>query len=143
MILAVGQLIVPDEPAVELVDAQRSERDDLLRMVAVEHARFSPYYESPGPATTPYAITAAGHMVGGVLLQRRPEAAESKDDAGLAALYIHTARRNQGLGSVAIGAAAQLLADEGFQRIIAEWVWSIPMYERLGFQVWRTRTVDG
>lgn len=85
MVVTVQQLIAPVEPAVELAHAQQNQGDDLLRLVAAEHTPFLPYYESSGPATAPYAITYTGHMVGGVLLQRRPEAAESKDDAGLAA----------------------------------------------------------
>lgn len=143
MVLNVRQLIVPAGPVVRLTHARQEQRDDLLQLVATEHAPFVPYYESPGPSTTPYAIMRTGDMVGGVLLQRSPEAAESTDDAGLAALFIRAARRDQGLGSVAIAAAVRLLAGEGFQRIIAEWVWSIPMYQRLGFQFWRTRRVEG
>lgn len=83
-----------------------------------------------------------GTAVGGVLLEREPDSAESQRDAALGALFISGKERDRGLGSAAIVAASRLLLNEGYERVIAQWVWRVSMYERLGYQVWRTRFVD-
>ena len=41
-----------------------------------------------------------------------------------------------------VNANAEMLGNEGFERVLAEWVWSVQMYERLGFEFWRTRLVE-
>jgi hypothetical protein len=45
-------------------------------------------------------------------------------------------------GSAAIVACCRELHSRGFERVIAEWVVSVPLYERLGFRVWRIRDID-
>ncbi len=142
MALCVRNLAVPGGPAVDLVHAESDERNNLLRLVESEHSPFLPYYQSPSADTTACAIKTTDGMVGGVLLQRPDNALESRQDAAIAALFIARQQRNRGLGSAAIAAAAQMLANEGFERIIAEWVWSVQMYQRLGFAFWRTRRVE-
>jgi hypothetical protein len=51
MALCVRDLVVPDGPTVELVDADSDARDKLLRLVESEHPPFLPYYLAPMPLT--------------------------------------------------------------------------------------------
>jgi GNAT superfamily N-acetyltransferase len=142
MFVTAARLVAPIDPVVEIVEVDSSERGGLLRLVAQEHPPFLQYYQTPGQGTAPCAVRHAGATVGGVLLEREYEGAESDRDAALGALFISSKDRNRGLGSAAIAATARLLLDEGYERVLAEWVWTVAIYERLGFQVWRTRLID-
>lgn len=141
MFVTAPNLVASVEPAVHVVEVEPGERS-LLRLVAEEHPPFLSYYEDPTTGTTLASIEHAGAFVGGVLLERQPSAAESDRDAALAALFIAGDQRDHGLGSAAIVAASRLLLHEGYDRVLAQWVWSVKMYERLGFEFWRTRLVD-
>jgi GNAT superfamily N-acetyltransferase len=141
MIVTAPNLIASTDSAVEVLEVEPGERS-LLRLVAQEHPPFLPYYESPTSGTTLCSVQHAGVFAGGVLLEREPAAAESDRDAALAALFIAGNQRNRGLGSAAIVAVSRLLLSEGYERVLALWVWSVQMYERLGFEFWRTRSVD-
>src|SRR5690242_13798889 len=102
MFVTAARLVAPIDPVVEIVEVDSSERGDLLRLVAREHPPFLQYYEAPGQGATPCAVRHAGVMVGGVLLERESDVAESDRDAVLGALFISGKDRNRGLGSAAI-----------------------------------------
>jgi GNAT superfamily N-acetyltransferase len=140
MILTAPRLTASTDAAVEVLGVDPGERS-LVQLVAHEHPPFLHYYESPTSGTTLCSVQHAGALVGGVLLERDPAAAESDRDAALAALFIAGNQRNRGLGSAAIVAASRLLLGEGYERVLAQWVWSVQLYERLGFEYWRTRSV--
>jgi GNAT superfamily N-acetyltransferase len=79
---------------------------------------------------------------GTVLLERSPDAAEERTDGALACLIVADALRGHGIGTRAIAVAATALVQQGCKRVIAEWVASVPLYQRLGFTVWKQRTIE-
>ena len=82
MIVTAPNLIASTDSAVEVLNVEPGERS-LLRLVAQEHPQFLRYYESPTSGTTLCSVQHAGDLVGGVLLEREPAAAESDRDAAL------------------------------------------------------------
>lgn len=143
MILDVDDLRLPSKlDQIELTPGAPDEHADILSFVASEHSRFVQYFESPPPTTTVCSIMRDDRRIGAVLLEEAPAAAESSEDAALACLVITHPLRGEGLGSCAIAACARELQSRGFKRVIAEWVASVALYERLGFRTWRTREIE-
>ncbi|MEQ7129490.1 GNAT family N-acetyltransferase [Actinopolymorpha sp. B11F2] len=141
MILRVDDHVVPGGPEVELLEVGPGSRAAVLALVSSEHGNFLQYYESPAVGTVVCGIYERDQLVGAVLLEYEPEARESRADAALAALVIAGRHRGRGIATAAIGAACRMLRAAGYRRVIAEWVWSRQAYERLGFRVWRTRSI--
>jgi len=140
MILDFGQLDTDHAlPAVTLRLQTSETRAGILRFVATEHARFSRYYESPPARTDVCAAMCKGQMVGSVLIEKEPKAAVTPTDGALACLVTAECPRGQRIGPETIVACCIELREQGFQRVIAEWVASIELYRRLGFRVWKTR----
>ena len=142
MILDVEQLVTTHElPTVALRSQMLQTRVEVLCFVAAEHPPFLQYYESPRAGTDVYAVMSSEQMVGVVLIEKEPRAAVTPTDGAIACLVIAERLRGERLGSAAIVACCNQLRAYGFQRVIAEWVWSIELYGRLGFQVWKTREI--
>jgi hypothetical protein len=142
MILDIAELETPDGLIeVTLARPTGGGRAEVLAFVRSEFGRFLRYYESPGPDTDVYAIASQERMIGTVLLERKPKAAVTQTDGALACLVIGQRWRRSGFGSAAVVASSRELERMGFQRVIAEWVASIGLYQRLGFRVWRTREI--
>lgn len=142
MILDADQWAIPEElPEVTLRAQTPETRAEILAFVAAEHPSFSQYYKAPKEGTDVYAVTKQGQLVGAVLIEKQPGAAESSADGALACLVTAKHLRGQRLGSAAIVESALALRELGFRRVIAEYVASIELYSRLGFRVWRTRDV--
>jgi GNAT superfamily N-acetyltransferase len=140
MILEISDLVVvPDGPAVELIEVGPNNLPEVLDLVASGQQSFLQYYESPSPGAVVCGVYETGDLIGAVMLQLESEARESSADAALAALVIAEEHRGRGLATATIGAAARMLGTAGFRRVIAEWVWSKRAYERVGFTAWRTR----
>jgi ribosomal protein S18 acetylase RimI-like enzyme len=143
MILDVGQLAINhDLPAITLMPQTPETRTAILRFVAAEYPQFSQYYESPRAGTSIYAVMHKGQMVGAVLIEKKPRAAESSTDGAIACLVTAEDLRRQGIGSAAIVACCMELREQGFIRVIAEWVASVELYRRLGFRIWKTREIS-
>lgn len=142
MIFDVEQLVsVRALPTVTLRLQAPETRVAILEFVAVEHPPFSRYYESPRAGTDIYAVLNGELMVGAVLLEKAPRAAITPSDGAIACLIIAGRLCGQRLGSAAIVACCHRLRAQGFRRVIAEWVWRIALYNRLGFRVWKTRAI--
>lgn len=142
MILEANDLQRPSGmPKVTLEVMTDATRRTIIDFVRREHDTFTRYYETPKYGTTVCQVKYDGHMIGAVLLERIPDAAESPSDGALACLVISEAMRGEGLGSAAITAAAEALILQGCSRVIAEWVASVALYERLGFKFWKRRTI--
>jgi GNAT superfamily N-acetyltransferase len=141
MIVAPADLVAPDDPPVTLVAQLPSTRAAILRLVEEHHAEFAPWFADPPPASTVCAIVLDGEVVGAVILELAPRSAETPADAALGYLVVARQHRGRGVASAAIAACVADLGRAGCGRVIAEWVASVPLYERLGFRVWRTRTV--
>lgn len=135
------QIISNDLPDVALRPLTQQTRTMILSFVKTEHVSFLQYYESPKVGTDVYMIMHNGEMVGAVLIEKQPGAAESTSDGAIACLIISKHFRGQRLGSAAIVACCNKLREIGFQRVIAEWVASIELYKRLGFRIWKTREI--
>jgi predicted N-acetyltransferase YhbS len=142
MIMRSQALHLAGSDSIDLRAVAGNELDAVKQLVRSEHPRFSGYFESPKPNTTVCAIQHEDVLIGAVLLEGTPDAAESSKDAALACLVVHHDLRNKGIGSMAIIACCNALFRRGFERVIAEWVASVPMYKRLGFDIWRTRVID-
>jgi ribosomal protein S18 acetylase RimI-like enzyme len=115
---------------------------DVLALVARGKPSFLPYFENAPASTVICAVLRGNTTVGAVLLETVPERAEMPTDGALACLVIDPERRGQRLGTAAIVAICREFRACGFDRVIAEWVVSVTLYERLGFQVWRTRRIS-
>jgi len=142
MILDIAQLVTADDlPTVTLHLETPAIRAALRDFVAAEHPPFSRYYASPPAGTDMYAVMAGERLVGAVLLEQAPRSADLPTDGALACLVIAARLRGQRLGSAAIVTCCQRLGAQGCRRVIAEWVWSVALYSRLGFRIWKTRQV--
>ncbi len=143
MILDVNELVVNDKlPDVTLYLLSTETRETILSFVKKEYESFLKYYKSPKVGTEVHAILHNNQMVGTVLIEKQPNAAEALTDGAIACLIIAENMRGKKFGSAAIVAACQELQSQGFQRVIAEWVASIDLYRRLGFRVWKTREIS-
>jgi GNAT superfamily N-acetyltransferase len=143
MILDVDDLRIPANlNQIELTPQAHGEHSDILNFVASEHSRYVQYFETPPPTTTVCSVMRDGRRIGAVLLEENPAAAESPEDAALACLVITNPLRGEGLGTRAIAACARELQSRGFKRVIAEWVASVALYERLGFRIWTIREIE-
>jgi uncharacterized membrane protein len=80
-------------------------------------------------------------MVGVVLIEKYPRAALTPTDGAIACLITAARLRARRLGSAAIVACCRQLQAQGFERVRAEWVWSVAHYGRLGFRIWKTRDI--
>src|SRR5688572_21651497 len=99
MILDVGQLATNhDLPAIALLPQSPETRGAILDFVAAEYPQFSQYYASPRAGTAVYAVMRAGQMVGAVLIEHKPRAAEAPTDGALACLVTAEHLRGQRLG---------------------------------------------
>ena len=114
---------------------------DVLAIVARSKPSFLRYFEDAPASTVVCAIRSGDTTIGAVLLETVPERAETPTDSALACLVIDPELQGRRLGTAAIVAICRELRSRGFNRVIAEWVISVTLYERLGFQVWRTRSV--
>jgi ribosomal protein S18 acetylase RimI-like enzyme len=115
---------------------------DVLAVVARGKPSFLTYFENAPESTVVCAIRRGGDTVGAVLLDTVPERAERPTDGALACLVIDPELQGHGLGTAAIVAICREMSARGFDRVIAEWVISVPLYERLGFRVWRIRNIS-
>ena len=61
----------------------------------------------------------------------------------LACLIVAKQLRGSKLGTAAICAVCVELQSRGFDRVIAEWVASVALYERVGFRIWRVGSLAG
>ena len=143
MILNSGDLRVPTAgPLIAFEPMKSVDRDAVMQFVQTEHPTFGKFYLAPKEGATVFVVNADGVLAGTVLLERSPEAAEFATDGALACVITASALRNKGIGSATIAACSSELLSQAFTRVIAEWVASIPLYERLGFKIWRTRQID-
>ena len=134
MILEVGNLSTPSGlPDVQLIAQTPETRDGVLAFVEEQFSKFSQYYMAPPPTTTVYAIVHENTMIGTVLVEERPTAAVLDTDSAIACVVVDRSLNGQGFGSAAIVESCSELARRGFERVIAEWVASVSLYERLGF----------
>lgn len=125
---------------VELAERSQTDRA-VLELVRKNAPQFSKYYSAPPLATGVHAIQHHGYLVGAVLLEAQPKAAETAHDGALGCLVVESHMNGQGIGSAAIVRCCERLAARGFRRVIAEWVASVPLYQRLGFVVWKQREI--
>lgn len=139
MVLTLTDLVRPDGPVVEVAPVDEDGRVEVLEFVAAEHEPFLRYYRDAGVATEVCAVREGGDVVAAVLVEHRPELGTSERDAGLGCLVVARCHRGRGLASAALAEVARLLWAQGYERVIAEWVWSTAAYARLGFVVLRTR----
>ena len=128
---------------VTLLELLPGEREAVLTLVGDNAPQFSEFYEKRPESTRVYGIERDGQLVGAVLIEERPRAAESPKDGALGALVVAKQLNGQGVGSAAIVRCCDILAERGFDRVIAEWVASVPLYKRLGFEVWKHREIAG
>jgi GNAT superfamily N-acetyltransferase len=134
--------IPPGQPEVTLVAQLPSTRAAVLALVERHHPGFTEYFRTPPAGTTICQVVLDGDVVGAVHVEVAPRSAESAADGALGCLVVVEEARGRGVGSAAIAACVAELGRAGFDRVIAEWVASVPLYERLGFTVWRTREVE-
>lgn len=142
MIWTSGRLPTVDVlPDVLLMERRPGERSAVRVLVQENAPQFLKFYDDPPETTRVYGIERSGRLVGTVLLEDRPRAAETRHDGALGALVVSKHMNGQGIGSAAIVRCCETLAGRGFDRVIAEWVASVPLYERLGFDVWKHREI--
>lgn len=143
MILDTDKLVIDSKlPVVTLLLISPETRESILSFVKKEHASFLQYYETPKVGTYVYTILHEGQMVGSVLIEKQPDSADTSTDGAIACLIIAQHLRGQKIGSAAIAACCLKLKELGFRRVIAEWVASIELYKRFGFQFWKTREIS-
>lgn len=143
MILTVSALREPIDLLTVDLDLDVEDIDSVLAFLRAEHPAFLPYYAEPAHGSTIYSASQNDQIVAVWLLEELAADAETGSDGAIGALVVARSCRGRGIGSAAIVRCCQELRLRGFVRVIASWVASVGLYERLGFHVWRTRMIHG